>query len=337
MRLRAFLKDKWTFLLCQAGMVALLVALLIGLHFPAAGVAFFGACLLAVSAAGLMAEFFRKRRFYRALAASLERLDQKQYLALVLETPDFAEGEILCDVLRQTGKAAQDELAALRQRQAEYHEYIEAWIHEVKIPIACADLLCENHPGELADSLREELERIERYVEQALYYARSVHVEQDYSVRELQLDTLVKAAVKKHARSLIARNTQLQFDGLEQTVYCDPKWLDFILGQLIANSLQYTAGTPRLTFCARESGDAVLLQLRDNGAGIPPEDLPRVFDKGFTGENGRRRGKSTGIGLYLCSRLCRKLHLQLTAASTPGEGTTMTIAFPKDSRSLLQD
>ncbi len=126
-------------------------------------------------------------------------------------------------------------------------------------------------------------------------------------------------------------------DGLEKTVYGDSKWLDFILGQLISNSIKYKSDAPTLLFWAEENKDSVLLHVQDNGIGIPDSDINRVFDKGFTGQNGRNFTKSTGIGLYLCKQLCNKMYLNLYADSQAGIGTTMTIVFPKDSLTSFRE
>jgi signal transduction histidine kinase len=201
--------------------------------------------------------------------------------------------------------------------------------------------------------LTHELDRIEAHVEQALYYARSMAVEKDYSIKLVNLDQLVKSAVKKHSRALIENGIMPRFEGLEGSVYTDPKWLDFIIGQIISNSIKYRRPasedfTPEIAFVSERRGagfeaDKVLLHISDNGIGIPATDVRRVFDKGFTGENGRRFAKSTGIGLYLCKTLCEKMKLKLSIISAvAGEsseadlksdttlvsGTTLTIEFP---------
>ena len=240
------------------------------------------------------------------------------------------------DVLRQTTKSMNDDIADYRRMNTEYQDYIETWIHEIKIPISCIDLICENNKGEMASGVKAELSRIDGYVEQALYYARSTNLEKDYMIREIKLDQLVKGTLKKYSRQLIAAKATPIFDNLSQTVYGDPKWLEFILGQLIANSIKYKKETLTLTFSTREEQDNVLLYVSDDGIGIPESELPRIFEKGFTGTNGRSYAKSTGIGLYLCRKLCNKMHLSISASSASGQGTTIQITFPKDSRLLLE-
>lgn len=336
MTFRGFLKDKWLLLLCQAVMIAAVSIILLGLGFSAGGSLFICSCLLLALLLPLWREYFKKRSYYRSLCSSLDQLDQKQLLASVLEAPDFIEGEILYDVLKQTQKAMNDEIASYRHREEEYHDYVETWVHEVKLPISCAELICANNKNGVTDSIREELDRIEGYVEQTLYYARSLNLEKDYSIRRLSLEELVKAAVKRQAKQLIAVNMRIQLEKLSLSVYSDPKWLDFILGQLISNSIKYRSAEPVLLFSAEDGRDNVLLHIRDNGIGIAEHEIGRIFEKGFTGQNGRRFAKSTGIGLYLCRQLCNKMNLRIEAQSELGEGTAITIIFPKDSRALLQ-
>ncbi|SCI16595.1 Sensor histidine kinase graS [uncultured Ruminococcus sp.] len=337
MTFRGFLKEKWLFLTCQTVMIAAVSILLFGLNFNISGIVFIGICWLLAMLVPLLWEYFKKRSYYKKLYDSLEKLDKKHLLVSVLEPPDFIEGEILYDVLSQTKKAMNDEVAAYRHLNEDYHDYVETWIHEIKIPISCIDLVCENNKNDVTNSIQEELVRIDRYVEQTLYYVRSLNVEKDYFVRKLSLEQIVKSAVKKYAKQLIVCNIQLQFDGLEKTVYGDSKWLDFILGQLISNSIKYKSDAPTLLFWAEENKDSVLLHVQDNGIGIPDSDINRVFDKGFTGQNGRNFTKSTGIGLYLCKQLCNKMYLNLYADSQAGIGTTMTIVFPKDSLTSFRE
>lgn len=281
MKLSAFLKDKWIFLLSQTAIIIFLALLLNVMKISNAANALVCICFSFITVVSLILEYHQKNCFYRQLYQNLEALEKKHY-------------------------------------------------------ISCIDLICENNKGEMASGVKEELSRIDGYVEQALYYARSTNLEKDYMIREINLDNLVKETVKKYSKQLIAAKATPCFDNLAQTVYGDPKWLEFILGQLIANSIKYKKDTLRLTFSACEEQNHVLLSISDNGVGIPENELSRIFEKGFTGTNGRSYTKSTGIGLYLCRKLCNKMHLSISASSASGQGTTIQITFPKDSRLLLE-
>lgn len=336
MRLSTFLKDKWIFLLSQTGIILFLALLLNVMKISNAANALVCICVFLITIGALALEFFQKNSFYRQLYQNLDAMEKKHYIASVMEEAGFTEGALLIDVLKQTTKSMNDEIASYRRMNTEYQDYVETWIHEIKIPISCIDLICENNKGKMASDVKEELSRIDGYVEQALYYARSTNLEKDYMIREIRLDKLIKETLKKHSKQLISAKATPHFDNLSQTVYGDPKWLEFILGQLIANSIKYKKETLTLTFSACEEQDHVLLYVSDDGIGIPESELPRIFEKGFTGTNGRSYAKSTGIGLYLCRKLCNKMHLSISASSASGQGTTIQITFPKDSRLLLE-
>ena len=337
MNIAMFMKDKWLLLLSQTAVILFLAVFLRAMKVNDNANILVCLCILLVTISALALEYHQKNRFYRQLYQGLQRLDKKYYISSIVGQAWFADGIILTDVLQEASKAMADEVAFYRRMNTEYRDYIETWIHEIKIPISCIDLICGNHKGELATGVMEELSRIDAYVEQALYYARSTNLEKDYIIREIALDDLVKKVLKKYAKQLIAAKTEPSFENLSQRVYGDPKWLEFILGQLISNSIKYRKNGLKLTFSAREEKDRVILSLRDNGSGIAENEIARIFDKGFTGTNGRGKARSTGIGLYLCRKLCDKMHLCIYATSVPGQGTTMHIAFPRDSRLLLED
>lgn len=183
------------------------------------------------------------------------------------------------------------------------------------------------------DDLARELARVERYIDQALYYARSEVVERDYLIRRWDLKTLVTGAIKANARELIAAHVAPVCENLEFEVFTDEKWLEFILGQLIQNSIKYAREDgAKIVFSGALldeglASERIELTVADNGCGVCAADLPRVFEKGFTGDNGRTTKRATGIGLYLVARLCSKMGIDVTAASEPGEGFVVTFAF----------
>ena len=222
---------------------------------------------------------------------------------------------------------------------------METWIHEVKTPIAAARLVAQNHPDAATAAMDRELVRIEGYAEQALYYARSTSVDRDFAIRSVSLDELVRGALKANARTLIDARIAPELGDLDFKVRCDPKWLTFVLGQVLVNAAKYRkpAGPDGVLEPARlrigakrrqSEADArvTVLSIADEGIGIPSEDVDRVFDRGFTGQNGRRFAKSTGIGLYLARSLCEKMGLRVTLASQVGRGTTVSIEFPDSGR-----
>ncbi len=337
MRLRSFLRDKLFFLLIQALLIAFLAVFLQATGAGGYTILFLSLLFVLGDAAVLLWEYFKKIPYYRQVRSCFDRLDRKYLLSEMLERPGFAEGAFLYELLQGTAKSMNDRIASYKRSAEEYREYVETWVHEIKTPIASSRLIIENHRGPVTEDIEEELSRVESLVEQALFYARSNSVEKDYSIREIRLRELVSAAVKKHSRALIESKIALELGALDYTVYTDTKWLDFILGQMITNAIKYHKEEARLRIGAEEKANLVELMLWDNGIGIAQKDIPRVFDKGFTGENGRRFGKSTGIGLYLCKKLCAKLGLQISLASRQGEWTCVTIRFPKGKHFLLEE
>ena len=331
-----FLKERRVFLVCQLLIVLFFTFVLSFFHVALSIRVLICLAVLMLTIASLAAEYLPRKRFYDALCQSLEQLDQKYLLSEILEYPDFQEGKICCDLLQGTGKAMNDAIAEYRIAGEDYRQYVEAWIHEIKTPISVAEMLCKNHPGSISREMRAQLHRIEEYVEQALYYARSTNLEKDYQIRAISLRNLVASAVKRHASQLISLGCTPVLESLDGTVYTDEKWMEFILGQLIANSIQYRSDVLYLRFSSIEMEEGTLLTIEDRGIGIPSQDLSRVFDKGFTGENGRKQGKSTGIGLYLCRVLCEKMNLRLTVESAVGKGTCFHIFFPKNKLILLE-
>lgn len=330
MTLSALLKEKLPHLLGLVFVLLFTAALLSLLRVPPSAIGFL--CLviaLCVLLLPLGGEIARKLRFYRDMEGRLDALDEKYLLAEVMVEPGFPEGEFLFSTARTMGSSMAEAVGDARRDMGEYREYIETWIHEVKTPIAAARLCLENHPGPLADSVEDSLFQIEGYVEQALFYARSGAVDRDYAVRALPLNQAVSAALRRYARPLIEAGFRVELGNLDAVVCSDGKWVEFILGQLISNSLKYRASSPKLIFSQEVKRDGVVLSLLDNGPGIPPEDLPRVFDKGFTGANGRKLStRSTGLGLYLCKKLCARLGLGLSLSCPPGGGTLASLTFP---------
>ena len=225
-----------------------------------------------------------------------------------------------------------DEIAKYRIETTEYREYVETWVHEIKTPISACRLILENNPGDLSRELGQDFDRIENYVEQALFYARSGSLEKDYVLKRCTLRQIVSSAVKKHAALLIESGVKVETESLEFSVPSDVKWLEFMIGQILINSVKYRKSGPVIRFFGVQGKDSVTLTVEDNGIGIPQKDLGRVFEKGFTGENGRLTARSTGLGLYLCKRLCGKMGLGISIASIEGSGTAVSIVFPVSGR-----
>ncbi|MDU1411705.1 MAG: ATP-binding protein [Clostridium sp.] len=276
-------------------------------------------------------DFSIKKKYYDEVFDTLEKLDKKYLISEVIKEPSFLEGKIVYELLRQSDKAMSDEVAKYKISTGEYREYIELWVHEIKTPIAASRLIIDNNRNEVTESVEEEIEKVENYIEQVLFYSRSNSVEKDYSIRKIFLKDSINSVIRRNANSFIEKNININLGELNEWVYSDSKWLDFILNQIISNSIKYMEKSNSVlkVYCDNEEND-VILRIVDNGIGISEKSLHKVFDKGFTGENGRRFGKSTGIGLYLCKKLCDKLGLGINIKSIEGQGTEVSILFPKN-------
>lgn len=332
MTLREYLHDRRFFLGCHFGFLVFAGLLLASLRVGPYPLLFLLMLDVTVLMVTLGLDFMRKRSFFNQAATMLEQLEQKYYLSELLDEPEFIEGQKLVELFRAVSKSMNDTIAGYRHHSEDYGRYIETWVHEVKTPIASCKLIIENHQIPEMRSIDEEIDRIDQYVEQALYYTRSTAVEKDYVIRRCPLSQLVSNAIKAQARPLIANQFSIQRENLDHIVYADPKWIEFVLSQLLNNAVKYRCSEkPELRFSAVQEAEYVSLMIRDNGVGILARDLPRIFDKGFTGDNGRQVARSTGIGLYLVKQLCDKMHIGLKAESEAGSWTAITLNFPLSS------
>ena len=278
----------------------------------------------------ILIEYMKYRKYFSNINNILESLDKKYLLPEVLQEPNFMVGENINDILKELSRDMHEQVKHYRNIQKEYREYIEMWVHEIKTPIASSKLLIENNTNEVTRKIDTQMDRIENYVEQVLYYSRSDEVGKDYIIKKVGLSKLVKDVIKRNQRDFISKRISLQLGDLDEIIYSDTKWVEFILNQIIGNAIKYSKGKDdKIEIYLKKISSAVVLTIKDHGVGIIERDLNRVFEKGFTGENGRKFGKSTGIGLYLCKKLTDKLGLGLQVQSEENVGTEISIIFPK--------
>ena len=281
-----------------------------------AGAVLYPALVCAVLGAGLMAwDFFRTLQKHR-------RLQRLQTLpgTLIRSFPE-TDGPIEEDY-RELAQALMEEnrrqKTEMDLRYGEMVDYYTVWAHQIKTPIASMKLTLQNEDSALSRRLDGELFRIEQYVEMVLAFLRLDAESTDYLLQEYDLDGIVRQAVKKFAGQFIGRKIRLVYEPLRARVVTDEKWLLFVIEQVISNALKYTRPGGTVTIDLEEPKT---LCIRDTGIGIAPEDLPRIFEKGYTGYNGRGDKKASGIGLYLCRRVCASLGHRITADSSLDSGT----------------
>ena len=273
--------------------------------------------------AAFLWDYNRKRGFYQQLKENLNDLDKKNLAAEIISEPDFYEGKILHATLYEMGKSMTEQISKAEQSVTDFKDYVEMWVHEAKLPVAALLLKNFNRGNDgmnngmndgddirsddaESDQIKKQLMKLDAYTEQILYFTRSEVAEKDFLIKQ--------ASLAKIFGSVAARMRE---------------WMEFVLTQLISNSIKYGAEDRErvLEVFAEERDHQVQLHVRDNGIGISEADLPRIFEKSFTGENGRRREKSTGMGLYIARNLCRKLGHGITAESVQGEYTEFIITF----------
>ncbi len=333
MKFKDFIKDKIILIVSIILAVISIEILLLAYKIDLIIKIYIAVIILFVILLAILIEYTRKKHFYNQLKENIEGLQEKYLIPEVIKTPDFAEGKILKDVLQEIESSRIDNVNYYKNIQEEYKEYIELWIHEVKIPISASKLIIQNNKNKVTKSIDEELDKLENYTEQALYYARSNAVEKDYIITKTNLKEIVNGAILKNKSTLLNEKIVLEINDIEKTVCTDSKWATFIVNQIIQNSIKYSnPENKKIEIYAKEKNDKVILHIKDNGIGIKKGEITRVFERGFTGENGRIIGqKSTGIGLYLCKKLCDKLGLGIELNSEKNVGTEVKIIFPKNS------
>lgn len=273
------------------------------------------------AAVGLLAagvDFFRLRRLRRELAR-IRCLTGAEltHLPPARGAVDEEYQRILRLLIEEQTRRESD----ARRRYDDMVDYYTTWAHQIKTPIAAMRLTLQNEDTPLSRQLRRDLLRIEQYVEMVLMFLRLDSDSTDYLIREYPLDPIIRQAAKKYAGEFIARKLQFVYEPLDVTVLTDEKWLSFVIEQLLSNALKYTpSGSVSVTL-----EDSMTLCIRDSGMGIAPEDLPRIFEKGYTGCHGRSDKRASGIGLYLCRRVCTNLGHRIWAESAPDQGTAVYI------------
>lgn len=347
MKIKTYLRDR------AAGIAAFTISflviwgilLLFGVSHAAIGMVLF--VMLCSGSISLLLDYGRRKQFYDDFFHILNTLDQKYLITEIIKNAAFAEGKILLEALAEIDRSMHEYLNVYKYNISEFKEYLEMWCHEIKTPIATIRLILENTQertgigqdtkAELHEAkaeLYDEIDRIENYVEQVLYYVRSNAVESDYIVKKTDLQAVVNHVVRRNKKQLLRKRIRIEAEEVDAAVESDAKWLEFIINQIVGNSIKYCRNEDAyIRFYTVKHKNNTALLIEDNGIGIEQADLPKVFNKGFTGVNGRKKYNSTGIGLYLCRKLCKKLGHEILIDSVIDEKTTVTLIFPVGSLS----
>lgn len=331
MRFVDFMKDRVMVLLLQGFAMFLLSGFLYATGYPAAYGAVILLCWILLLIVYLGVEYYRRRRYFKQMEEVLEHVDQRYLLGELMPESFRMEDGIYRDMIRKSNKSVIERIRQIEAEQKDYREYIESWVHEIKAPITGISLMCENHRDEITKRISQENQKIENYVDMALYYARSEEVYKDYVIQETDLGEIAREVLAKNKHYLIQNGIQAEID-CRHRAFTDKKWISFILNQVVLNATKYKAESNAcIRIETQKYGHGVRLVVSDNGIGIKKEELGRIFEKGFTGSNGRTHERSTGMGLYLCKKLCGRLGIDISARSREGAGTQMILEFPVSS------
>ena len=322
----------------------------------------------------LVADYLRIRSFYRELSDLSRSLSSQAYLCSALtSSPHTREQAFVLSLMKTMTQAMVSQIEKTKQEQGDYRQYTELWVHEIKTPLAACELLLRNSDvplqagemslqagdcmpaGERAQTgeceqagdfsfsatasvnqrLGLQIKRIEELVDQTLYYARSGNLENDFIIKNIHLDQVVKAAIHRYSRHMILAKVYPRLSNLNVNVRGDAKWVQFMIEQIISNAIKYRKPQAEASYidisATQQTNDfgvkTTVLSIRDEGIGIPASDCSRVFEQAFTGENGRAYAKSTGIGLFLVDKLARKMNMSVRLSSQVGKGTTVCLCF----------
>lgn len=242
-----------------------------------------------------------------------------------LPPPENLIEEDYRQLIRALGEEKQRQTSAMDLRMSDMQDYFTLWAHQIKTPIAAMRLILQTRPENSATEIEGELFRVEQYVEMVLNYLRLDSDSTDFVFKTCALDGIIRQCVRKYAKQFIRKKISLEYGGTALQVLTDEKWLCFVIEQILSNALKYTAAGSIRIFTQGET-----LVIADTGMGIAPEDLPRVFEKGYTGYNGRTDKKATGIGLYLCKKILQKLGHDISISSEVGKGTRVSIDLSRE-------
>lgn len=319
LRLYIKYKLKWIAVIVVSIIIFLLVLSLYSL--PAEPVGYSALLVIVFILAAAVIDFIRFYSKHNTLSKLKQGITVSGYM---LPAPKSIIEEDYQELISIIDRNRMDIICQKDKAYSDMIDYYTIWAHQVKTPIAAMRLILQSEPSEQNSELLEQLFKVEQYVEMALQYLRMENMSSDLVLKHYLLDDIVRAAVRKYSKLFIRKKIKLNYNDLNCSVLTDEKWLSFVVEQVLSNSLKYTNSGEVSIYM---DDDTYTLVIEDTGIGIEPEDLPRVFEKGFTGYNGRYDKKSTGIGLYLCKQILSKLSHTIAIESEVGGGTRVKIRF----------
>ena len=283
--------------------------------------------------------YIKRKNFYNSLITNIDKLDKKYLVLEMINEPTFYEGKIFYQALYEINKSMNENIKQYETSLTDFKEYIELWIHEIKLPIASLTLMNHNQKNKIDKKYEEQIRKIDNYVDQILYFVRSENAEKDYLIKETNLKKVINNVAMKNKDDLLEHCITFIVDSKDIFVLTDSKWLEFIINQIVSNCIKYIKddGNSFIKITVEDLKEQVNLHIYDNGIGIPSKDIKRVFEKTFTGENGRNRTKSTGMGLYIVNKLCNKLGHKIEISSVQNEYTEVILSFSKNNFYKIND
>lgn len=273
-------------------------------------------------------DYLYLKRKYEKMEHTMDRLKEKYLIADVIKVNGSFQDKFYCEMVRRACKSMMDELNKEEKKNMEYEEYIDNWIHEVKTPITAIQLLCDNERSTVTDKIKLETKKVEMDIERMLYYSKAGEAWKDYIIVQSSLKDIVEASIMKIYQIFIYNNVTINIDLQEETVYTDSKWSSFVITQILLNCVQYKGKRPLVIHIyAQKVKDGTCLIIEDNGLGIKKEEIDKIFQKGYVGTNGRKNEASSGMGMFICRKLCDKLKIGIHADSEYGKYTKMILTY----------
>lgn len=275
--------------------------------------------------------YLKRKKYYDNFLNNLNLLDKKYLILETLEEPEFLDGKFFYDALYKIDKSMMENINNYRNETEDFKEYVEMWIHEIKIPIAGLMLMYHNNKT-VNKNFLDQLNSLDNLTDQILYYVRSNYAEKDFLIKEASIDKIINEVLLKNKDSILENHIDVTVDVKNVKVLTDSKWLVFILNQIINNSIKYCDNSRKsyIKFYIEDNEKEMTLHIKDNGIGVNASDLKHVFDKSFTGENGRKMRNSTGFGLYISKKLIEKLGHKISATSEENKYFEIAITFGKN-------